>query len=135
MEAAGVAAYRRRRDELAALNDHQRSAASRAYQLRRAKQRQGASRSGGVPAREAAARARARAAVAKVAAARPAPEPFEVPRTANPREAARAYAHATERRGARGEAAQPAAALPLTLDENGDALIAWRAGELPDDPE
>ena len=65
MEAAGVAAYRRRRDELAALNDHQRSAASRAYQLRRAKQRQGASRSGGVPAREAAARARARAAVAK----------------------------------------------------------------------
>jgi len=62
MEAAGVAAYRRRRDELAALNDHQRSAASRAYQLRRAKQRQGASRSG-VPAREAA--ARARAAVAK----------------------------------------------------------------------
>ena len=65
MEAAGVAAYRRRRDELAALNAHQRSAASRAYQLRRAKQRQGASRSGGVPAREAAARARARAAVAK----------------------------------------------------------------------
>ena len=62
MEAAGVAAYRRRRDELAALNAHQRSAASRAYQLRRAKQRQGASRSG-VPAREAA--ARARAAVAK----------------------------------------------------------------------
>ena len=65
--AAGVAAYRRRRDELAALNAHQRSAATRAYQLRRAKQqRQGASRSGGAePAREAAARARARAAVAK----------------------------------------------------------------------
>jgi hypothetical protein len=37
MEAAGVAAYRRRRDELAALNAHQRSAATRAYQLRRAK--------------------------------------------------------------------------------------------------